>query len=79
MGIGEVMDYLYVDFPINNPLALELAKWSCQENNRVKSSKLIKLARKYEGMYEKPKEYSRFVNKMPLNWNRPIPPPFKKR
>ena len=73
------MEYLYVDFPINNPLSLELAKWSLQENNRIKSNKLVKLAKKYEEQYVKPKDTSRFKNKMPLNWDRPVPPAFKKK
>lgn len=66
------MEYLYVDFPINNPLALELAKWSLQENNRVKSSKLIKLAKKYENLYVQPDRGKGFVPKPPLNSKTPM-------
>lgn len=66
------MEYLYVDFPINNPLSLELAKWSLQENNRIKSNKLVKLAKKYEERYVQPDRGKGFVPKPPLNSKTPM-------
>lgn len=64
------MRYLYVDFPIYNPLAFELVKWMNEKNkDRIKASKMLKLVEKYEKIYKKPKLNYNEVARPPYNLN----------
>ena len=64
------MQYKYINHPIYSPVALKLAEWMCVENNRIKASKLYKLAFKYEELWLSRNEYKLYdynFNCIPLN------------
>lgn len=47
-----------------NDKARKLGKWSLEENNRIKASKLKRIADKMEDKYRKTKEFKRNKNRV---------------